>query len=274
MTAQRSQAGEAVRALFILVLGQKRGHLAYDFIRRHLRLPQLANDLGLTRFRHGAIAHQRRHHMVVAQILAPRLKLLRRIAYSFTELRQRLSEAVGIEVGQAGRGKRVAKNLPYRGGARPMFIGKTLGFELQLGADDNLSLRKKRVVISEQLLAGEIGYPVTKDFVGIATNGEKPAREALAEFGLHVAGVLTDAALDKIYMLQFERSNGAVPRAGQNRQGYDGTISSIDLGFRRHHGENMQDLLKGWETPFVTGFGYPQILLRERKIISVGIAES
>ena len=212
--------------------------------------------------------------MVVAQVLAPRLKFLRRIADPFTELRQRLSEAVRIEVGQAGRVKRVAKNLPYRGGARPMLIGETLGFELQLGADDNLSLRKKRVVISEQLLAGEIGYPVTKDFVGIATNGEKPAREALAEFGLHVAGVLTDAALNEIDMLQFKRSNGPVPRAGQDRQGHYSTISSIDLGFRRHHGENMEDLFKGWETLFVTGFGYPQILLREREIIGVGIAKS
>ena len=45
-----SKPRERYAPFFIFVPGQECGHLAHDFIRRHFRLPKLANDLGLTKF--------------------------------------------------------------------------------------------------------------------------------------------------------------------------------------------------------------------------------
>lgn len=89
--------------------------------------------------------------MFMAEVLAPRLEFLGRIADTLAELRQRLSEAVRIEVGHAGRAKCVAKNLPYWGGARPMLSREAPRFKPQFGSDGNLGFRKNRIVVPEQL---------------------------------------------------------------------------------------------------------------------------
>ena len=85
--------------------------------------------------------------MVVAQVLAPGLKFLRRSAEPLTELRQRLSKAVRIEIGEPGCPKSIAKD-PALWRRRPTkSLVSPAASNLRLGTNDNLRLRKERVFV-------------------------------------------------------------------------------------------------------------------------------
>jgi hypothetical protein len=84
----------------------------------------------------------------MAQILRPSLKLFRGAASLLTKARQRLSEGVGVEVGQSRRSERNSEYRPNGRGVCPAFPRKTGGFEVMLRSDYDARCGKERIVRS------------------------------------------------------------------------------------------------------------------------------
>ena len=80
---------------------------------------QLVQNIGLPFPGYGAVAHECRQDLLVAEVLAPGLELLRRPAKLLSQCRQRLAEAMRIEIRQVRPCKRFLKDAPYRGRIAP-----------------------------------------------------------------------------------------------------------------------------------------------------------
>lgn len=79
-----------------------------------------ADDLRLAVPGNVAVAGKRRQDVLMAEVLGPRLVLLRRSALLPSEQRQGLPKAVWVEVGQAGRREGVLEDRSDRTGAAPV----------------------------------------------------------------------------------------------------------------------------------------------------------
>jgi len=85
-----------------------------------LGLTERTNDLGLPVPCNIAIARKCRQHVLVAEVLRPCLVVLRRLADPTAKERQGLTEAMRVEVGQAGRREGILENLSDWADAAPV----------------------------------------------------------------------------------------------------------------------------------------------------------
>jgi hypothetical protein len=68
-------------------------------------LRELPDQFGLPIRGHLAIARERRQHLLMPKVLAPRLELFRRPAQALAELGQCLAKGMRIGIGQPGAGE-------------------------------------------------------------------------------------------------------------------------------------------------------------------------
>ena len=140
----------------------------------------------------------------MAEVLAPRLELLRRRASLFGELCERVPETMRIEIRKARGQKGLLENLPDRRRRRPMFPAQALNAKAQVRAEAHLRARKQGIAWAEQLVVGQVADPVGNDRQRLLSNREKPRREGFAEFGFDVSCVLKDLSLLKVDMPKFQ----------------------------------------------------------------------
>src|SRR5687767_6260471 len=91
-----------------------------DLVRRRVRPAEPLDDLALPMLVDAAVARQGRHHLLVAEILAPGLQLLGRPAALLPNTSERVAEAVRVEVRQARPLERRPENASYRVGIAPV----------------------------------------------------------------------------------------------------------------------------------------------------------
>jgi hypothetical protein len=197
---------------------------------RGLRRPQRLDDLPLARALHLPIAQKGRQDLVMPQVLAPRLELLGGLADRLAEPHQGVPEAVRVEVRQPGAGECVAEDRADARGTAPVRPFQPEGLELPRRPQPYARRREQRVVIAPQHLLPQKRHPVRHDLADVIADREEVGGEGLAELRLDLPCILIHAARDEVDVLQLHRRNRAVPRAGQQREGDQGTIRrSISL---------------------------------------------
>lgn len=87
---------------------------------RRPRIRQVQNDLSLPAACNCSVAVESGEHVLVPEVLAPRLERFWRLAQGLPEVHQRGAKAVGVEVWQAGLDERLAEDGSYRPGAAPV----------------------------------------------------------------------------------------------------------------------------------------------------------
>jgi hypothetical protein len=130
-----------------------------------------------------------------------------------------VTEAMRVEIGQAGAAERLAKYLSDRLGRAPALTLQTGRLEGPTGANSDFGLREERVGLSPKQRASKIFDPLGYYPQRFVADGEEPGREALAAFGSHLPRILKDLRLCKVDMLELERSHRAVPRTRQDGKG-------------------------------------------------------
>ena len=78
------------------------------------RAGEPTHEFALPRIWDLTVAGERRHHLLVAEVLAPRLELLGRVADLLAQLGKRVAERMRIGVGEAGADERLLENFPDR----------------------------------------------------------------------------------------------------------------------------------------------------------------
>ena len=98
---------------------------------------QTAYDFPLALARNLAIAQKGRQDFLMPQVLAPRLELFRGLADILAELDKGISEAVRVEIRQAGTGKGFAKDRPNGRGGAPVLPCQPYRFKLAIRPQRN-----------------------------------------------------------------------------------------------------------------------------------------
>lgn len=80
----------------------------------------------------------------------------------------------------------------------------------------------------------EFADPVTHDLLHRITDRKEGCREALAELGVHCLSVETDAGIDQIDMPQLQGDGCAFSGSGQEQEGNQGSVSSLEHGAVGH----------------------------------------
>src|SRR5262245_36501313 len=122
---------------------------------------------------HVSVAAKRRQHVLMAEILRPGLVLLRRLALLSTEQRQRLPEAMRVEVGQACRLERLLEDGPDRTSAAPVLTIQSCRLEPEIGADRDLSRREQWIVQPPELGCPQVGDPLDHHRSDVVAHWEK-----------------------------------------------------------------------------------------------------
>ena len=104
---------------------------------------QLVQNIGLPFPRHRAVAYESRQDLLVTEVLAPGLELLGRLAKLLSQCRQRLAEAMRIEIWEIRQFKRFLKNPPYRGRIAPTHPIEVDSCKKALFPDSDSSRRKQ-----------------------------------------------------------------------------------------------------------------------------------
>ena len=106
------------------------------------RVAKRADDLRLPVSGDVAVARKRRQHILVAEVLGPRLVLLGRLADLAAEKRQGLPEAVRVEVGEAGGREGALENRSDRAGAAPVLAVEARCLEMPTVPNHDLRRRE------------------------------------------------------------------------------------------------------------------------------------
>lgn len=116
--------------------------------------------------------------------------------------------------------------------------------ELARCAAYHLRCREKRIVIAPELLFPEIRYPLGHDCANFIAHWEKERVEGFAEFCSDLARILIDTADNQVNMLDLHGSDGAVPRARQQRECDKGAVAALNIRTGRHRGNDVLDLFQ------------------------------
>ncbi|OQC06616.1 MAG: hypothetical protein BWX79_02049 [Alphaproteobacteria bacterium ADurb.Bin100] len=203
------------------------------------------------------------------QVLAPRLELLGGLADRLAEPHQGVPEAVRVEVRQPGAGECIPEDRADARGTAPVRPFQPEGLKLPRRPQPYARRREQRIVIAPQHLLPQKRNPVRHDLADVIADREEVGGEGLAELRLDLPCILIHAARDEVDVLQLHRCNRAVPRAGQQREGDQGTIAPLDLALPRHHGDDVPGLLQRRANLFPPGRRHPHILLRQVEIVGV-----
>jgi len=120
----------------------------------------------------------------------------------------------------------------------------------------------------------QILHPVAEGVqVGIIDR-EKPCREGLGEFGLHVAGILIDAILRQIDMLEAHGGNRPIPRAGQHQEGKERLVAALQGRGAGHLGEGVAALLWRRVDRVAGRVGNAGVLGVQVEVFGIGIGDA
>src|SRR3984957_10285054 len=123
--------------------------------RRRQSCATTRSDIGLPFPGHRAVAHECRQDLLVTEVLAPGFELLGRLAKLLSQCRQRLAEAMRIEIRQIRSFKCFLKDPPYRGRIAPAHPIEADSCKKALFPSFDSSRRKQRIVRTEQALLGQ-----------------------------------------------------------------------------------------------------------------------
>ena len=134
-----------------------------------------------------------------------------------------------------------------------------------------LRSREQRIIEAPELLPPQVVDPVDDDLADVVADGKEPGRERLGELRLHLPRVLVDPALVDVDVLELEGCDRPVAGAGQDREGDQGAVATLDLGARRHRPDDVPDLLQRRHPRFPVGLGDPRLLGRQVEIFGIGV---
>jgi hypothetical protein len=154
----------------------------------------------------------------VTEVLAPGLELLSVGAAPLTELSQGISEAMRVEIRQTRPRKCIPEYLPDRSRAAPTSPLQPQCLECPRAASTDPGFREQWIVIAPKEGAAKVPDPFGDDAQRLFAYWKKPGADGLATLGRDGPPVLENMALGEIDMLQFERRQGAVAGAGQDRE--------------------------------------------------------
>ena len=83
------------------------------------RTRQPTHEFALPRICDLTVAGERRHHLLVPEVLAPRFELFGRSADLLAQLGKRVAERMRIGIGEAGADERLLEDFPDRRRVRP-----------------------------------------------------------------------------------------------------------------------------------------------------------
>ena len=147
-----------------------------------MRISKVLNDLSLAVVTDLPVAVQRCQHAFVAQVLAPRLELLGRLATGLAHLDQRVPQTVRIEVGQAGGFEAGAKDFPNRCGAGPVLRLDPGDLKSVGRTDDHLRGRKQRVIVAPEFFLSQVIHPIDDDLADLIADREENVVKDLLNF--------------------------------------------------------------------------------------------
>src|SRR5262249_16995017 len=177
-------------------------------------------------------------------VLRPRLVLLRRLADLAAKQRQRLPEAVRVEVRQPGRREGAFEDRPDRTGTPPVLAVEPRRLEMPGVPDHDPGRGEQRVVVPPELLPPQVIGPFDDDVTDVVADRKEPGGERLRELRVHLPGVLVEPALIDVEVLELEGRNGPVAGAGQDREGDERAVAALDLVAARHRPDDVLDLLQ------------------------------
>lgn len=205
--------------------GENGRYLVECRVRKSGLLNQATNNRRLPNCRHGAIASERRQDLIVAKVLAPRLELLRRAAALFGESDERVTQPMRGKIGQARNRKATAEHFADRASTAPMAAVQPRRLKVVFFANFHTGRRKQRIIRPPKQLLRQVGSPLLDDPANVVAYGKEPRIEALAELGGNLAGVLNDATLGQIEVLQLQSDDRTV--AGTCQEDGTATIDGL-----------------------------------------------
>lgn len=90
--------------------------------------------------------------------------------------------------------------------------------------------------------------------------GKNDDVNVFARFGAYFARILMDQAAFDIDVFQGHGRDGFVARAAQQREGDQGSVAQLDMGFCRHCCNRMANLADGWYRLFPHCSSNPRII--------------
>jgi hypothetical protein len=151
----------------------------------------------------------------MAQILGSCFEGLGRFAHPLAKSDKRLPEAMRVKIGQARPHEGVPDNGADRRGVAAAVSVKSGRFKMTTGPPSNSRPWEKRIVQAPKFFYPQIMDPIRHDLPDIVPYREKVSGEGLAEFRLHLAGVLFHFPFDQVDMFSLHRSDGPIPRPGE-----------------------------------------------------------
>ncbi len=179
-----------------------------------------------------------------------------------------------VEIRQPGPPKRLLENSPDRSGSRPVGSADAIGLELAVRPHPDDTGQEKRIVEPEQLFSAQISDPISHDGADLVPHREEVGRERLRRLGPHFARVLLQQVPVEIDMLELERGDRAVARAGQDGERDHGPVPPFNLGDRRHGQQDVADLFDSRHAGFADGLGHPRVLHRHIEVLGIGAADA
>ena len=116
-------------------------------------------------------------------------------------------------------------------------------------------------------------YPFSDDAQRLFAYRKEPGGDGLPSLGRDVPPVLENMTLREIDMLELERRQGAVARAGQDCERDQGAVAQFDVGRGWHRFEDVDDLLQGRHRRRAARLRDPRIIGRQVEIVGVGIGQ-
>jgi hypothetical protein len=121
-----------------------------------------------------SVARQRRHHLIVAQILTPRLELFGSLADLFAEPGQGFPEAVGVAPRLTSDLEGAAKNLPNRIRIGPDGAFEADGSKPMLAVKPNPRGGKERGIVVPTKAVAKLADPREHDLLRASANRKEP----------------------------------------------------------------------------------------------------
>ena len=166
----------------------------------------------------------------MAEILAPRFELFRRVARALTKTDQRVTKAVRIEIRQTGRSESLLEDTADRTRIHPVVAREPGNVEAALVIRFDFRSRKDRIVVAPQALLHQEVDPFLNNPSRRPATGEEGREDGLTVLRLHLARVLVHSRLAEIEVFDFQGSEGAIANPVSQVKAIKRSIPALDVG--------------------------------------------
>src|SRR6516225_786832 len=124
-----------------------------------------------------------------------------------------------IEVRQADLGEGLPEDRAHRVGVGPMRAIEPRRMEFEVGSGLDACPWENRVFQAVGQFGPQVSQPFRHNALDLCPHWEEPRRKRLGSFRTDLTSILIHSATVQIDMLELERDDGPIARAGRYREG-------------------------------------------------------